>query len=116
MSLGDLDPLLTPPKRLAALGMLANTSRVDFTLIRDHLELSDSDLSKQMAVLSGAEYVKVKKTGKGAERRTWYSITKAGQAALKNHVDALNALILAQLPPPNVQNEREVHPLPGSTR
>lgn len=107
MSLDALDPLLTPPKRLAALGMLANTARVDFTLIRDHLELSDSDLSKQMAVLSGADYVKVKKTGKGAERRTWYSITKAGKIALKTHIDALNALVLAQLPPPNIQTERE---------
>lgn len=51
-----------------SLCLLANTSRVDFTLIRDHLELSDSDLSKQMAALSGANYVTVKQTGKGADR------------------------------------------------
>lgn len=121
MSLDELDPLLTPPKRLAALGMLAHTSRVDFTLIRDHLQLSDSDLSKQMAVLAAADYVKVKKTGKGAERRTWYSITSEGQRALKKHVDALNALVLAQLPPPSValpdeMARRETQELPGSTR
>lgn len=116
MSLDALDLLLTAPKRLAALGMLANTSRVDFTLIRDHLELSDSDLSKQMAALSGANYVEVKKTGKGASRRTWYSITTSGRTALKNHIDALNALVLAELPPPTSGRERETQPEPGNTR
>lgn len=106
MSLDELDALLTPPKRLAALGMLANTKRVDFTLIRDHLELSDSDLSKQMAALSAAGYVEVKKTGKGADRRTWYSITKAGRAAMTTHIGALNALVLAELPPPSSADRR----------
>lgn len=124
MSLAGLDPLLTPPKRLAALGMLANTQRVDFTLIRDHLELSDSDLSKQMAALRAAGYVEMKKTGKGADRRTWYSITKPGRGALTDHIAALNALVLAELPAPNSgrressaeSSERETQELPGNTR
>lgn len=100
MTLHDLDPVLSTPKKLAAIGMLANVSRVEFSFMRDHLELSDSDLSKQMKALVEAGYVKVKKTGRGRDRQTWYSITKTGDKALRNHVAALNALVLETLPPP----------------
>lgn len=100
MSLGDLDPILSTPKKLAAIGMLANVRRVEFAYIRDHLELSDSDLSKQMSALAEAGYVVAKKTGRGRDRKTWYSITPAGSHALTTHLEALNALVLETLPPP----------------
>lgn len=100
MSLDALDPILSTPKKLAAIGMLANTKRVEFAFIRDHLSLSDSDLSKQMRTLVDVGYVEAKKTGRGADRRTWYSITAAGRGALHAHVAALNALVLDSLPPP----------------
>ena len=51
MSLSDLDPHLTAPKRLAALGILSATKRVEFGYVRDQLQLSNSDLSKQLKVL-----------------------------------------------------------------
>ncbi len=92
MSLGDLDSILTNPKRLAALGVVVNSTSTAFTLIRDILELKDSDLSKHMGALTDANYVTAKKTGKGRSRQTWYSPTKEGKKALKKHIDALNAL------------------------
>jgi len=101
VSLAELDTLLSTPKKLAALGMLANVGRIEFTFMRDHLDLSDSDLSKQMRALIDAEYVKVKKTGRGRDRQTWYSITKLGGKALRSHMTALNDLVLETLPPPS---------------
>lgn len=92
MSWDDLDPVLNSPKRLAAMGAIANAQKVEFSFIRDHLKLSDSDLSKQMAALAQAGYVNVKKVGKGRNRKTWYSATRGGQKALKSHVAALNDL------------------------
>ena len=80
--------------------MLANVSRVEFSFMRDHLELSDSDLSKQMKALGDASYVKVKKTGRGADRKTWFSITSDGDRALRGHIVALNDLVLDSIPPP----------------
>ena len=100
MSLDRIDPYLSAPKRLAALGMLANVSRVEFAFMRDHLELSDSDLSKQMKALGDAGYVKVKKTGRGADRKTWFSITSDGDRALRGHIVALNDLVLESIPAP----------------
>ncbi len=100
MSLDRLDPLLSTPKKLAAIGMLTSVDKVEFAFMRDHLKLSDSDLSKQMGALVIADYVKVKKTGRGSDRQTWFSITKLGENALRDHLQALNDLVLTDLPPP----------------
>jgi len=70
MSLDELDPLLSTPKKLAAIGMLANDRQVEFAFMRHHLELSDSDLSKQMKALADVGYVTVKKSGRGPTRET----------------------------------------------
>ncbi len=95
MSLDDLDPLLTQPKRLAALGVLAGSTNTEFAFLREVLGLSDSDLSKQMSALGDAGYLTVRKTGRGRDRQTWFKITKAGRAAMQQHVAALNALVEA---------------------
>lgn len=107
MSLDRLDPLLSTPKKLAAIGMLAGAKEVEFAFVRDHLGLSDSDLSKQMSALVAAGYVVAKKTGRGRNRRTWYSITRAGTAAMKAHVAALNALVHDSIPPPPPSDRSE---------
>lgn len=108
MSLDKVDPVLAPPKRLAALGMLYSAKRVEFSFIRDHLELSDSDLSKQMKALVEAGYATAKKTGAGSSRVTWFAATPTGRKALTRHVDALNQLVLHSLPPP-ADNKMGVH-------
>lgn len=98
MSLTDLDPHLTAPKRLAALGIISATRRVEFGYLRDQLRLSDSDLSKQLKVLTEAGYVTSTRTGKGKTRASWFSITREGAAALDRHAAALQALLKPGLP------------------
>lgn len=93
MSLDDLDENLTAPKRLAAMGLLASASRVEFSYLREQLQLSDSDLSKQLKVLADAGYVTSKRTGKGKTRASWFSITREGAAALDSHATALRRLL-----------------------
>jgi DNA-binding MarR family transcriptional regulator len=93
MSLDELDPVLVPPKRLAAAGILAASNTVEFAFLREHLGLGDSDLSKQMSALADAGYVTSRKTGKGADRRTWFKLTGSGRRAVQRHLAALNALV-----------------------
>jgi DNA-binding MarR family transcriptional regulator len=95
MSLDALDPVLTNPKRLAALGVLANNRDVEFTFLREVLDVSDSDLSKQMRALGDAGYLSVRKTGRGRGRRTWFRISRSGRAALHRHAHALDSLVNA---------------------
>lgn len=98
MSLDDLDTNLTAPKRLAAMGILAAAKKVEFSYLRDQLQLTDSDLSKQLKVLTDAGYVTSTRTGKGKTRASWFTITAQGRRALQSHASALQALL--QPPPP----------------
>jgi len=46
-------------------------------------------LSKQVATLESAGYVKVKKGYVGKRPRTWLSLTATGRAAFERHLAAL---------------------------
>ncbi len=100
MSLEDLDPHLTAPKRLAALGILSAAKKAEFGYLRDQLQLSDSDLSKQLKVLTDAGYATSTRTGKGKTRASWFSITSEGSEALERHAAALHALLQPGPPMP----------------
>lgn len=54
--------------------------------------MSDSVLSKQVAVLEGSGYVSVRKGYVGKRPRTWLKLTPAGRQAFQSHLDALRAI------------------------
>ena len=110
MSLEDLDPNLTVPKRLAAMGILSAARKVEFGYLRDQLQLSDSDLSKQLKVLADAGYLTTKRTGKGKTRASWFAITTEGKRALDAHAAALQQLLAPAAPPPVPAEPSEVAP------
>lgn len=88
-----LDPIIHAPKRLAAMALLAHAHDADFKFLREHLQVSDSDLSKQMSTLAEAGYVSVSKRGRGRASVTTYRITKVGRAAYQDHRRALENLL-----------------------
>ena len=90
--LDELDSVIHAPKRLAAMAILANSTSTDFAFLRAYLDISDSDLSKQMATLEKAGYVTVSKSGRGRGAATSYQISRAGRAAYQRHVNALRAI------------------------
>ena len=92
MSVGDLDAVIHAPKRLAIMSVLAHSTSTDFAFLREHLSVSDSDLSKQMAALEGAGYVSVTKS-RGRGGVTTYRITRQGSSAFRRHVAALQAIV-----------------------
>ena len=90
--LDDLDPVLTAPKRLAALAVLVHSAATSFGFLRDHLQISDSDLSKQMSALVDAGYATMnKQRGRGGS--TTFTVTKAGRHAFDAHRRALERLV-----------------------
>lgn len=91
--LDGLDPVLNQPKRLAAIAMVAASTSCDFTFLREHLHLGDSDLSKHMSALGQAGYVTIRKSGHGRGSTTTYTITREGRAAFKKHRNTLTALL-----------------------
>ncbi len=93
MSAMELDSVIHAPKRLGAMAILGAAKWVEFSFLREQLDVSDSDLSKQMAALTEAGYAKVRKNGHGRGSTTWFAITPSGRAAFDGHVAALRALI-----------------------
>lgn len=91
--IGGLDPVIHVPKRLAAMAILANAPSVSFRFLRDRLEISESDLSKQMSTLETAGYVTMAKDGHGRGASTTYAMTKEGSRAYQAHCAALRQLI-----------------------
>jgi len=92
-ALDGLDPALTAPKRLAAMALLSRSVAADFAVLRDHLGVSESDLSKQMSALVTAGYVSVRKSGRGRGGVTTYQATRQGKQAYARHRAALEAIL-----------------------
>lgn len=97
MSVDAIDMLLHPPARLQIAALLAKVSEMEFARLREITRVSDSVLSKHLAVLGDAGYVHLRKAAVGGRQRTWASLTRAGARALDAHVAALRALV-AHLP------------------
>ena len=93
MSSTQLDPIIHAPKRLAATAILAASEWAEFAFLRERLDLSDSDLSKQMKALQDVGYVKVVKRGRGRGASTWYRLTRQGRTAFEAHVAFLQSLV-----------------------
>lgn len=89
-----LDPVIHPPSRLAIVALLAPLDEAEFSYVRDKLDMSDSQLSKQISHLEDAGYVEVRKDYAG-KRRTWVQLSPTGRTALATHVAALKAVIAA---------------------
>ena len=92
-ALDGLDPVLNAPKRLAIMAVLATSSSSDFAFLRQHLGVSDSDLSKQATALEAAGYLTVSKTGRGRGAVTSYRATRAGRRAYAQHRAVLRSLL-----------------------
>lgn len=93
LGLGDLDPVIHAPKRLAAMAVLSSADSATFQFLKERLRIADSDLSKQMSALEAAGYVAVSKSGRGRGASTSFRLTRAGRAAYRSHRDALRALL-----------------------
>lgn len=92
MSVADLDPVIHAPKRLSIMALLVSSTSTDFGFLREHLRVSDSDLSKQMSTLVNAGYVHVRKT-RGRGGTSTYSVSQRGAAAFRRHREGLRAIL-----------------------
>jgi DNA-binding MarR family transcriptional regulator len=88
----ELDPVIHPTHRLRICAMLAAGTTVEMAIVKEHLDLSPSALSKQVAALVEAGYVHQERS-RTDSRRIWLSLTRAGSKAYRDHVQALQAIV-----------------------
>jgi DNA-binding MarR family transcriptional regulator len=86
------DPVIHAPARLQIMAVLAGVQDAEFIRLRDTVQVSDSVLSKHLAQLSDAGYVRLRKAAQGGRQRTWAELTRDGRRAFAAHVETLQAL------------------------
>jgi DNA-binding MarR family transcriptional regulator len=88
-----LDDTVHQRVRLGILTIAHEAQRVEFSFLRDNLELTAGNLSQHLGVLENAGLITVEKGYAGKRARTWVSLTKAGQTALADEITQLKLLI-----------------------
>jgi DNA-binding MarR family transcriptional regulator len=79
--------------RLGILTIALEVEKVEFTYLREALDLTAGNLSRHLGVLVEAGLVEVEKGYVGKRPRTWVSITPAGTRATRAELRALRSLL-----------------------
>ena len=87
------DPLIHPPHRLRICATLEPFDEYEFSALRDVVGVSDSVLSKQLALLMDARYVAQRRATRDGRQRVWLKLTDLGRAAFAGHVRALRQIV-----------------------
>ena len=92
MPIEGLDPVIHPPARLQLMALLCEVTELEFAAAREMLDVSDSVLSKHLAMLAEAGHLLLRKANAGGRQRTWIAATKTGRRSFQHHVTALRKL------------------------
>ncbi len=89
----ELDPLIHERVRLGILSTLAAVRDMSFTDLRDHLGVTDGNLSIHARILQRRGLLRVEKTFVNDRPHTRYSLTEEGRAALDGYIRKLEAIV-----------------------
>lgn len=88
-----LDAFTHQRVRLGILMILSEVRRADFKYLKDALELTDGNLSRNLQALEESGYIRITKTFEGKRPRTWLALTSAGRTALKVEIETLRDIV-----------------------
>jgi len=88
-----LDDTVHQRVRLGILTISHEARQVEFSYLRDTLEVTAGNLSQHLGVLENAGLITIEKGYAGKRARTWVTLTKAGHAALSEEIAKLKLLI-----------------------
>ena len=79
--------------RLGIMSILMVNDRVEFSSLKEMLDITDGNLASHISALEKLEYIEVQKQFIGKKPNTTYAVTKAGKKAFNEHLDALEKMI-----------------------
>ena len=71
--------------------------KVDFTMLKDLLDITDGNMASHISGLEKLGYLKVTKQFIGKKPNTSYAATESGKAAFAEHVKALEKLLQTKI-------------------
>src|SRR5450432_3467263 len=91
--IGHLNKIFDSRIRMGVMSVLLVNEAVSFNDLKQLLELTDGNLASHLINLEENGFIKVHKGFIGRKTNTTYSITKAGEKAFKDHLEALENMI-----------------------
>ena len=79
--------------RMGVMSILIVNSEVSFNDLKEMMQVTDGNLASHMINLEENGFIKVHKGFIGRKTNTTYSITRAGEKAFKDHIEALENII-----------------------
>lgn len=93
MENSKFDAIIHAPNRLQICALLSPLEQVEFRVIRDELDVSDSVLSKHIKQLKDVGYIKQKISKVNGRERRWFHLTTKGRRAFEMHVEELKRIV-----------------------
>jgi DNA-binding MarR family transcriptional regulator len=91
--IGQLNKVFDSRIRMGVMSVLLMNESVSFNDLKQLLELTDGNLASHLVNLEENGYIKVHKGFIGRKTNTTYSITRAGERAFSEHIQALENMI-----------------------
>ena len=91
--IAGLNKLFDNRVRLGVMSILAANEEVSFNDLKQLLEVTDGNLATHLVSLEENGLIKVHKGFIGRKTNTTYSITRAGEKAFNDHIQALEKMI-----------------------
>lgn len=79
--------------RLGIMSVLMVNDRVDFTRLKELLDVTDGNLASHLKALETEAYIETQKQFIGRKPNTSYVATALGRKAFNDHLDALEQLL-----------------------
>lgn len=79
--------------RLGIMSALMVNDEVNYNALKELMAITDGNLASHLKTLEDNGYIKMSKGFIGRKTNTVYSVTKAGEKAFKEHLDALEKMI-----------------------
>ncbi len=83
--------------RLGIMSVMMVNDQVDFTMLKDLLDITDGNMASHISGLEKLGYLKVTKQFIGKKPNTSYAATESGKAAFAEHVKALEKLLQTKI-------------------
>lgn len=96
LSIENLHKAFESRVRLGIMSALVVNDKLDFTSLKEFLDLTDGNLASHIKALEKEEFIGVEKSFIGKKPNTTYFITKEGRDAFEEHLAVLEQIIKTQ--------------------
>jgi DNA-binding MarR family transcriptional regulator len=96
LSFDDLHKAFESRVRLGIMSALAVNNELDFTTLKEFLDVTDGNLATHIKKLEKEDFIEARKSFIDNKPNTKYIMTSKGKAAFENHLNVMEQIIKSQ--------------------